>query len=167
MANERLSKLQKWILIALYIIGPQYRISVKELKRTSIHGLKIWGKPETLESPWNKGKRNHTSMDVSFSRTLKNLEEKDLLFCYGNSKGLNGLSARSRDILEAFVPGLNNGFRGHNIFECTGNTKEISLTDEGEAKAKELLNVKNAGVNNKKGGEKDGKETGRGEDRYF
>lgn len=154
MAKERLSKLQKWILMALYLIGSEGRgrITVKDLKLTSIHGLKIWGKPETLESPWNKGKRTHTSMGVSFSRTLKTLEEKDLLFRHGNSRGL---SARSKDMLEAIVPGLNGEFRGHNIFECTGNTKEISLTDEGEAKAKEILNVKNAGFNNKEGGERD------------
>ncbi|MGA2466856.1 MAG: hypothetical protein ABSH06_21225 [Thermodesulfobacteriota bacterium] len=150
MAEQRLSKLQKWILMVLYLIDPKACITVKDLKRTSIYGLRIWGKDDTLESPWGKGKRKRASMDVSFSRTLRSLEMKNLLFRQGSSGGLGNLSARSRDMIEALNPGLiEGGYRGCNIFDCLANTKEIYLTGEGEAKAKELLNVKNAEVNNK------------------
>ena len=123
MAEERLSRLQKWILKALYLIGPEGKVSVRDLKETSIRGLvEIWGKSETLESPWGKKGIKLASLDDSFSRTLRNLIRKGLLDDYPT------------DLMKEV--------RGINVFGSVCNLGAVALTDEGKAKAKELLNVK-------------------------
>lgn len=129
MSEERLSKLQKWILKSIYLINPKGRVRVKDLKKTSLFGLKeLWGKPE-IEKPFNSEKKTWASIDVAFSRSLRSLGRKDLIFVYA-----------SDPIKE--VCGLN-------VFDDIANLSSVALTDEGETKAKELLNVKNSELNNK------------------
>jgi hypothetical protein len=131
MTEERLSRLQKWILKTLYLVVPNGSMRIEDLKTTSLYGLEIWNK-EDIESPWRSKQSKRGSMAASMSRTIRALERKNLVFLYGN-----------------FIRGPMQEVRGVNIFECVGNAKSIALTDEGEAKAKELLNVNNGEINNK------------------
>jgi len=137
MAKERLSKLQKWILMALYLIGPEGGVEVKDLKLTSIHGLKIWGKVEHLESPWGR-QGTSNSINVSLCRAFRSLELKDLLCCHRKSK--DRLSARAKDMIGAVIPGFGKDL-GTMMAFAFGNVDGVILTDEGKDKAKELLNV--------------------------
>ena len=131
MSEERLSKLQKWILKSIYLINPEGRVRVKDLKKTSLLGLKeLWGKQE-IEKPFNSEKKTWASIDVVFSRSLRSLERKDLIFAYAS------------DPLKEVC--------GLNISDDIANLSSIALNDKGEDKAKELLNVKNPELNNKKG----------------
>jgi hypothetical protein len=139
MSEERLSRLQKWILMAFYIMGPEYRINVKDLKETSIRGLKIWGKTEILESPW-RSKIKWPSIEVSFSRSLREL------YCKGFIDGFSGLHFSGLPKICLKISGSEE-MRGDPY--CGMNLKSIVLTEEGKAKAQEFLNVKNVKVNNK------------------
>lgn len=135
MAKERLSKLQKWILMAVYIIGPRIKISPGALERLSYNNTIRWiAIPDlsmdvlnSLSLPW-KEKSKYMSKMVSISRALRNLEDKGLILCFSNT--IAGLGAK-------------------NPFKITGKIFNISLIPEGGKKARELLNVKKIQFNNK------------------
>jgi hypothetical protein len=134
MADKRLSKLQKWILMTVYIIGPR-GISFGALERLSLSKKIEWitipalvmDVVNSLPRPW-KEKSKYKSKMVSISRTLRNLEDKGLILCF--SKNIAGLG-------------------GGNPLKATGRIKSITLTPEGEDIAKKLLNVKKIEFNNK------------------
>jgi len=163
MAEQRLSKLQKWILMALFILGPEYRVKVTDLKRASVWGLKIWGRTETLESPWKRKGEGFflPSMDVSFSRTLRRLEEREFIFTYAHTpftsaESIYDLQGITREKKQEIKKKMGVGKSGKVLFprlDSVTNIIEVAITAEGCAKAKELLNVKNAEVNNKEGGD--------------
>jgi len=99
------------------------------LKTASRYGLKYtYGKTD-IERPFGERKKTRNSIAVTFSRSLRSLERKDLIFLYGSNP--------MKEI------------RGINVFADVVNIKSIAITDEGIIKAKELLNVKNEKVNNK------------------
>jgi len=135
MAKQRLSKLQKWILMAVYIIGPGLTIGPGTLRRLSHDNTTKWTAiPDlsmdalnSLSLPW-KEKSKYMSKMVSISRALRNLEGKGLILCFSNT--IAGLGTK-------------------NPFKVTGKIFNITLLPEGEVVAKKLLNVKKIQFNNK------------------
>jgi len=115
MAKERLSKLQKWILIFLYNHGDCF-VSTQALKNYAHRD----------ENPFNPGTRRN-AIEVVFSRSLRSLYYKQLI----EASSINGREPSGR------CQGRRKNFGDE------GNIKLAYLTDEGKAKAKELLNVKN------------------------
>lgn len=125
MSKERLSRLQRWILKFLHNRENQ----VAWLTTLKYHACRSEGlfKPEA----------SRASVDVTFSRSLRSLSCKDLIIPFG-SKGKVPLKIDGMEELKD-TPGM-----------WAMNVKAIGLTDEGEAKAQELLNAKNEKLNNKK-----------------
>ncbi len=123
MSKERLSKLQKWILVFLYE-HKDYKTTTKVMKSYARH----------TEGVFNPKARTN-AIDVTFSRSLRSLYFKRLI----DPQTANPWTAPS---------GRAAGRRKN--FSDEGNIKWLYLTDEGKAKAKELLNVKNPKLNNKK-----------------
>lgn len=115
MSRERLSKLQKWILAFLYE-NKDFKVTAQAIKSHARYA-------KGLFNP--KAKRN--AIDVTFSRTLRSLFYKHLI----DPVTANPWTEPS---------GRAHGRRKN--FSDEGNIKLLFLTDEGEAKAKELLNVK-------------------------
>lgn len=130
VSEERMSRLQKWILMMLWSYAEGSNLKVKELKACARFG----GKREMRRfegKAFRDGHRSQkNSVDVSFSRSLRTLERRDLIFTY------------AADPLKEI--------RGTNVFDDVGNLSSIALTEEGEVKARELLNVKNSKLNNRK-----------------
>jgi len=125
MSTERLSKLQKWILEFLYN-REGHTAYLTELK---YHARRSEG----LFNP--EASRNN--IEATLSRSLRNLYQKGLIEL---------VAADPVKEVRIF------GGRG-NVFDDPknrGNLKFFWLSDEGEAKAKEFLNVKNVELNNKK-----------------
>jgi hypothetical protein len=90
-----------------------------------------WAKVNDLPSPWGKQRPKRASITVSISRAMAGLVLKGFLFEYG------GKSNPTPD-------------RFRVISDKRGNIKSVTLTEEGEAKARGLLNVKNQKLNVKK-----------------
>jgi hypothetical protein len=131
MSEERLSRLQKWILKALYAVGPEYRIPVRSLIDASIYRMGgDWAKVNDLPSPWGKQRPHRASITVSISRAIYSLIYKKLLWEFG---------CESNPCVDFYQV---NSIRRRPV-------KSVLLTEEGEAKAQELLNVKKSEVNNK------------------
>lgn len=135
MSKERLSKLQKWILKFLYV-KKDFSVSTKSMKYWMLYKHKEQG---FEGEPFNKN--FHTrSLDATISRSIRNLYSKELIDV---GAGLG----------PGEIPKICTGIDG--MEEMQGpyygvNVKFIFLTDEGETKAKELLNVKYEKLNNKK-----------------
>jgi len=146
MSEERLSKLQKWILKFLYFeIGEEKKwVEVSYLKYCSIFGASIEGHRYT------GFQCNKNVLHVTFSRSLHNLHYKGLI------EAESGLCK----VGDGFLPRVNIKINGNeemkdlpNHHKYGGmNIKCIYLTEEGRAKAKGLLNVKNLGLNSKERG---------------
>jgi len=170
MASERLSRLQKWILKALYIIGPEYRIRVKELKSASVMGLKkIFDKPN-IEGPFSipakvfesefphcaREAEEHydivqpffNSVDSTFSRSIRNLHQKEFIRCFSHTSSDVFDDIFSEQAKRAAKQGY--GEVLWHEWDFDKKIMEIALSPEGEAKAKELLNVKVSELNDKK-----------------
>lgn len=115
MSEQRLSKLQKWILEFLY--NQQYyvgRLTMLKYYARQNEGL---FNPET--------KRN--AIDVSFSRSLRSLNFKGLIEA-NTANPAREPSGRC--------------FGRKKNFADEGSIKWLFLTDKGEVKVKKLLNVK-------------------------
>ena len=122
MSEERLSKLQKWILTFLYN-HDGYATWVTTLKYYARRSEGLFN---------SEAKRN--SIEVTFSRSLRSLYFKNLIEPNTANPGK--------------LPSGRVGRRKN--FNDEGNIKWLYLTEEGEKKAKEFLNVKNLKLNNKK-----------------
>jgi len=119
MSTERLSKLQKWVLRALYTLcgGEEdwFGVPVSDLKRLSQEGGEY--------IPAFSWPTNHWTMDAIFSQSIRNMESKGLI-C--------GIPSDEVDARFLFV-GKKKGERYY--------IKKISLTEEGIEKAKGLLKI--------------------------
>jgi len=127
MATERLSKLQKWILIECY------KNPSKEVVETEPHTeKKLFTIPRTLIVKNGNISQNSTnSNEVVITRSLNNLAKKGLVDLYG--------------MFFFFKPINITGFKQFNV-------KNIALTKQGIKKAKSLMLSNRAGekLNNKK-----------------
>ncbi|MBA7524252.1 hypothetical protein ES705_16389 [subsurface metagenome] len=136
MSKERLSRLQKWILKFLYV-KKDFSVSTKSMKYWMLYKHKeqgFEGKP--LSDNFHPTKNN---IDAAVSRSIRNLYSKELIDV---GAGLG----------PGEIPKICTGIDG--MEEMQGpyygiNVKFLFLTDEGMAKARELLNVKKLELNNK------------------
>jgi len=114
MAEQRLSKLQKWILLKCYELR-EYRLWRSYLVRLYRQEFEI-------------SKMN--SIQVSITRSMRTLAKKEYIFVHGSKE-------------KPFIDITHVLSRGQRIARnVAANIKFLRLTDGGVAKAEELLNVK-------------------------
>ncbi|MBA7520617.1 hypothetical protein ES705_12713 [subsurface metagenome] len=127
MSKERLSRLQKWILKFL-CVKKDFSVSTKSMKSWMLYKHKEQG---FEGKPFNEN--FHTkSLDATISRSIRNLYSKKLI-----DVGAGLVLGEGPKVCTSI----------DNMKEMRGpyygvNVKFLFLTDEGEVKAKELLNVK-------------------------
>jgi len=128
MNEQRLSRLQKWILRFLY----SKEINIVWITSLKYHAVRSEG--------LFKSRPSQNSLHVIFSRSLRGLYYKKFI------ESFSGLHSSGLPKICLKIDGMEE-MRGDPY--CGMNLKSVTLTEEGQAKAKELLNVKNTGLNNK------------------
>ena len=86
MVKERLSKLQKIILETIYYDGNRYFKDIQECVADKLNIKYVKG--------WNRQNKpfvrySNDSFQASFSRSLRNLDNKDLICCYTTKGYIN------------------------------------------------------------------------------
>ena len=120
MANERLSKLQKWILFRCYERGEKYAYIVRRRQLVRKYCEKVKGRIYSI-----------SSIQVSITRSIRTLAKKKYIFVHGIKEkpfiDINHVWSKKQRIAYGNV---------------AANIKFLRLTDGGVVKAEKLLNVK-------------------------
>ena len=110
MSAERLSRLQKWILMMLWSYAEDGNLKVKELKACAMRGVKKEMR-RFNGSPFKDGHRpQKNAVDVSFSRSLRTLECRNLIFGFASNpmKEVRRINVFDDELLNVKNSKLNN-----------------------------------------------------------
>jgi hypothetical protein len=126
MADKRLSKLQKWILVRCFERGEKYAYVVRrgQLVQKYCKEFKIGRYAESGDQV------NISGIQVSITRSIRTLAKKKYIFVHGSRE-------------KPFIDVTHVLSRGQRIARnVAANIKFLRLSDRGVTEVKKLLNVK-------------------------
>lgn len=138
MSKERLSKLQKWILIQTYQEEKNNQLMSRG-RLVLLYG-KEKGKHTAVAYIFYKGEKNFNvkaSLGVTITKSLRNLVQKGYIFAWGNLIEFQG-----KEILRPLVYPKDNEIPYEKYDIEAHKIKYIGLTEKGRKKAKILLKLR-------------------------